>query len=166
MKTKSGVIIIMLLIGLIIGASLPDRLYAGGGTSEGFLWDPFINQTPLSGIVYMMNGTLSISYDVGQASASCGGQYVANMFYTVRLSKDSKTYTFNGSTDGVCTGDIGVPGSGGQGDAIMNFLGTAVRAIFPNAKNPKWNLVSVSTPWISPVSDAFVADIFIEALKK
>ncbi len=166
MKKRTGVISIMLLSGLILWAAQPAMLCAGGGTSEGTLWDPFINLTPLNGIVFMLNGTLSISYEPGQTSPSCGGQYVANMFYTVRLNKDSKTYTFNGSTDGVCTGDIGVPGSGGQGDVIMGFLGSAVRSIFPNAKNPKWNLISVSTPWISPLSDAFVADIFIEALKK
>lgn len=169
MKTKLGVIIIVLLTGIILGAAQPAMLYAGAEVGDNStLWDPFVNLNPLKGKVAKLTGPLSIYYFVDQNLPGCSnGQDQTIMFYTVRLSSGSNIYTYEGSATG-CLGDIGIPGSNGQGDVIMTFLGSVVSGIFPNASGwpvqQGWNLTSVGSPGMgfTNTSYAFVADLSIE----
>jgi hypothetical protein len=158
MKTKLGVIIVVFLASLIIGAAQPAMLYAGI-EGEGTLWDPFIDTSSFKGI--HLTGPISIVYNPNLLAIPCEtGMPRATMFYTVRLksSIDSQIYSFVGATEGVCLGDVGIPGSGGQGDVIMNFLGTVVNNNFPGAV---WRLKAINNPIVTPEGLAFVADIKI-----
>ncbi len=169
MKTKLRVLMVGLLAGIILGVTQPALLYAGE-TGEGNLWDPFVDTSPPSPTDIKVDGTLSIYYVVTcvpQITKSKPACYpccpctlgTVTMSYTVRLSKEFNIYTYEGSTSGKCIGDIGTPGSGGQGDVIMNFLGTAVTNIFGSGH--RWTVKSVNYPGVSGDSLAFVADIAI-----
>lgn len=168
MKTRLGVMIFVFLAGIILGATQPALLYAGAETGGGNLWDSFVGTPPFPGT--KLSGPLSISYDPDQSPPYCAnGNYHATMFITVRLTprkdhdrkvKGPQIYTFDEVKEGICLGDIGTPGSGGQGDVIMNFLGTVVvPGIFGSSKH--WKLESVTKPGIAPDSLAFVANITI-----
>ena len=170
MKTKLGVLIFVFLTAMILGTAQPALLYAGPETPGGNLWDPFVDTSEPSPTDIKLDGALSIYYEV-----TCKPQITKNkpvcypccpcdlgtatMFYTVRLSKEFIVYTYEGSTPGVCLGNIGGPGEGGQGDVIMSFLGTVVTNIFGSGHT--WKLKSVNNPGIAPDSLAFGADITI-----
>jgi hypothetical protein len=168
MKTKLGVLIFVFVTAMILGTGLPALLYAGAETGGGTVWDPFVDTSSFTGT--KLFGPLSVYLDVTcvphPTKAKDPACYpccpcdlgAATMFYTVRLTKGSGIlYTLEGSTDGVCIGNIGTPGSGGQGDVIMNFLNTAVTNIF--GPGHQWKLKSVNYPGASQDSLAFVADI-------
>jgi hypothetical protein len=178
MKTKLGVLIFVFLTAMILGAAQPALLFAGGETGGGNFWDPFIDTTGFTGTNVF--GTLSIYYNVTcipnpiphpkKKSAPCYpccpcGLGTVTMSYVVRIpygediNGETIIHTYEGSTDGKCIGDIGIPGSGGQGDAIMNFLDTAVTNIFGSIR--PWKLKAVNNPGISQDSLAFLADIEI-----
>ena len=170
MRTRWGVLIFVFLMGVILGVTQPAFLYAGAETPGGNLWDAFVNTSPPSPTDIKVDGALSIYYVVTcvpQITKSkpvcypcCPCEFgTATMFYTVRLTKEFNIYTYEGSTNGVCLGNIGTPGSGGQGDVIMNFLGTVVTNIF--GAGHTWQLKSVNNPGIAPDSLAFGADITI-----
>jgi hypothetical protein len=169
MKTKLGALMILLLAGIILGVTQPALLYAGE-TGGGNLWDAFLTPdfagTPV-------NGTLSIYYTVTcipqprphpkKYSAPCYpccpcDLGTVTMSYIVRFAYNT-LYTYEGSTNGKCIGDIGIPGSGGQGDVIMNFLDSAVTNMFGGTH--AWALTAVNNPGISQDSLAFMADITI-----
>jgi hypothetical protein len=169
MKRRMGVLIFVFLTGMILGTMQPATLFAGE-TPGGNIWDQFVDPKPYPGI--MLEGPLSIYYEylfdeTGNPLLCEDQQPVANMYYTVRLSKDSDEwrrkqpalYTFQGTT-GICLGDML-----GQGNVIKEFLGTVVRAIFPKAKS--WKLKSINNAQYhdDDFSRAFVADIEI-AVKK
>lgn len=164
MKTKLGIVIIMFLTGIFFGAAQPAIVYAGPETGGGTLWDPFIDPHPYPGT--KLTGTLSIIYNPNLLAAmtlsdKCslnGGLLSATMFYSVRFSVSSQIYTFVGATEGVCLGDVGQPGSGGQGDLIKAFLGNAVNTIFPGKG---WKLKAVKQPGIDSNSFGFVADVVL-----
>jgi hypothetical protein len=162
MKTKLGIIIIILLTGLIIISMQPVLVYAGPETPHGNLWDPFVNTNPFFGGT-KLPGTLTIIYNPGYLlnyypTACSNGMPQANMFYSVRFIHNRVIYTYEGST-GVCFGDIGTPGTGGQGDVIMSFLDYVVRQTIPTAT--KWNIKSITNPGISSDSLSFVTDIVV-----
>jgi hypothetical protein len=165
MKTKSGIIIIILLTGLIIGAAQPAMLYAsaeGGDPSN--LWDPFVNKTPFSGGT-KLQGTLTMIYNTSflynYLSSLCS-TFQTSMLYSVRFTYSNTFYTYTGST-GVCYGIIGTPGSGGQGDVIMAFLKWALADIFQmSAQDIKWNLIKVNNPGIAFDGNSFVTDIVVK----
>jgi hypothetical protein len=170
MKTKVGMLFFMFLTGIILAATQPTLLYAGAETGGGTsLWDPFVHVSlfTLTPTTFHkgtnLAGPLSILYDadVPQIPECTSG--TATMFYTVRLiggkGSHRQIYWFDGATKGVCLGDIGSPGLGGQGDAILQFLKNAVLAIFPNAKDAQ--ITSVDNAGIAPDSLAFVGDITI-----
>jgi len=167
MKTKSGVIIIMLLTGLIIGAAQPAMLYAGGETGDPTsLWAPFVNTNPLgSKGATQLPGTLTMIYNTSflyNYLTSLCSTFQTSMLYSVRFTYNNTFYTYTGST-GVCYGDIGTPGSGGQGDVIMAFLKWALIDIF-QSQNPnfKWNLIKVNNPGIAFDGNSFVTDIIVK----
>jgi hypothetical protein len=81
------------------------------------------------------------------------------MFYTVSNNQSTSPWVYTSFTPGICLGNIGTPGSGGQGDVIMGFLKTVVLQIIPFAKNAY--LKSVSNTWFADDSSAFAADITI-----
>jgi hypothetical protein len=164
MKTKSGVLFIVLLTSIILGAAQPARLYAGE-TPSGNLWDPFVNINPFRGGT-SIPGTLTIIYNPLSLfnffpTACSNGQ--ATMFYSLRLTYNKTPYTYQGATQ-VCLGDIGTPGTGGQGDVILSFLNYVMLGYFPSQVNlpiTRWNLKSVNNPGISTDSLSFVADIVV-----
>jgi hypothetical protein len=156
MKMKLGVLIFVFLTGLVLVATQPALLYAGTETPSGNAWDPFVDTSPFKGT--KLSGPLSIYLEPASYSEECGN-YKGTMFYTVRLSKGSDIYTFHGKVTDICFGNIGDPGSGGQGDVIMNFLGYVVGQIFGPGK--LWKLKSVDNPGTAPDSQSFVADIVI-----
>jgi hypothetical protein len=161
MKMRSGVIVIMLLAGLIIGFVQPAVLSAGETPSGGNLWDPFINPDHLKGGT-QLPGTLSIIYSPiifpNNYVDICNGNYQATMFYSVRFKYSNQISTYEGST-GVCLGNIGTPGTGGQGDVIMSFLDQVIRQIIPTTN--KWYIKSISNPGMSGDSLGFVSDILV-----
>jgi len=158
MKTRLGVLIFVLLAAMILGAAEPAVVHAGYETGGGSVWTPFLGTPPFGET--KLTGPLSVYFYPGPPYSYCSpGIYEGIMFYTVRFIVDFQTYTFDGYTTGVCLGNIGTPGSGGIGDVLMNFLGTAVSAIFPNAKS--WKLKSIDNPGTSPDSLAFVAGVTI-----
>jgi hypothetical protein len=170
MKTRLGVLILVFFAGMVLVATQPALLYAGGETGGGNLWDPFVNVsfftlTPTSysrGI--LLAARLSIAYDTSYFSYCDNGQYRGTLFYTVSSADHSKSPWFYTSfTPGICFGDIGTPGSGGQGDVIMAFLKTVVLQIFPYARDAY--LKSVSNVWIEDDSFAVAADIIIAVRK-
>jgi len=174
MKTRVGVMILAVLIGLILGAMQPAMLFAGE-TPGGDIWDPLIDPKPYPGI--WLVGPLSIYYeyplyDEGGNQYTCDtGDPVAMMFVTVRLNKvldifrpNPKLWTFQ-YTNGVCLNDWD-----GQGTEIKNFLGTVVvPGIFLDFNPPKssWKLMGISKAQYhdDDFSRAFVSDIAI-AVKK
>jgi hypothetical protein len=157
MKTKWGVLFIVFLAGIMLGTVQPSLVFSSA-QDEFLLWDPFIDISSFSGT--KLAGTLTIVYNPNFLAGLCdNGQNVATMFYAVRFPLSKTIYTFEGAKEGICLGDIGTPGSGGQGDAVMLFLGNAVKKIFPNSSI--WKLRAVSTPGISLDSLSFIADILI-----
>ena len=153
MKKKLEGFFILLLTLLILGAAQPALLYAGGQTGGGNLWDPFVNTNPFNyKDAIKLPGTLTIIYNpsflinFGQLTnffpLNCAGQYQATMFYSVRFNYLKNLKTFQGAT-GVCLGDIGTPGSGGQGDVIMAFLGYVIPDVIDYTPFTKWNLKTV-----------------------
>jgi hypothetical protein len=161
MKTRMFLLSLVSFSMIVFGAALPTLLHAGAETGGGTLWDPFVGSPPFGGT--KVTGPLSISYDPVDAPP-CGNDLPqANMFYTLRLIKGSEIYTFDGYTAGICLGDVGTPGSGGQGDVLMSFLDTAVKTVFPRAKS--WKLKSVDDAGIARDSLAFVADVVIVVKK-
>jgi hypothetical protein len=167
MKTRLGVLIFVFLTGMILGVGQPAFLY-GCETPTGNAWDPFVGVSvfTLKPISFSggtkLAGPLSIYLAPDESAPLCtNGNYEGTMFYTVRLSKGSNIYWDEGETgvNEICFGNIGTPGSGGQGDVIMNFLKTVVLTIFPNAKNAQ--LKSVDNAGASRDSLSFVADIVI-----
>ena len=135
MKKKWRGFFIVLLAGIILGTANPARLYAGGQTGEGNLWDPFVNTNPFIGGT-RLPGTLTIIYNPSwlynfSTTACNNGMPQAPMFICVRFIYSNLIYTYEGSTS-VCLGDIGTLGSGGQGDVIMAFLDYVIKDIFQN----------------------------------
>jgi hypothetical protein len=174
MKTRLGVLIFVFLTGIIFGVGQPALLY-GMETPTGNAWDPFIKVSFFTGkaippkhlpFPITLSGRLSIAYGTS-FSAFCppgatSGPYLVTMFYTLTLSDGDQSNSpqlYTSFTPGTCEGDIGTPGSGGQGDVIMGFLKTVVLQIFPNAKDAY--LKSVSNTWTAPDAFAFEADIKI-----
>ncbi len=172
MKKKLRGFFILLTVVLILGATPPAWLYAGGQTGEGNLWDPFVNTNPFNytGAV-KLTGTLTMIYNpswllnYGQLTnffpLSCNGLGQAIMFYSARFNYLETIKTYPGAT-GVCLGDIGNPGSGGQGDVIMAFLGYVIPDVIGYTPL-KWNLRSIKNAGISGDSMSFVADFVIMA---
>ena len=172
MKTRVGVMILAVLIGLILGAMHPVMLFAGE-TGGGNIWDQFVDPKPYPGI--WLYGPLSIYYEYVYDDGNvipCGEAGVAaNMFITVRLNKvldmlrpNPTLYTFQ-YTNGTCTDDWI-----SQGTDIKNFLGTVVvPGIFLDFNPPKssWKLMGISKAQYhdDDFSRAFVSDIAI-AVKK
>ena len=165
MKTRLGVLIFVFLTGMILGVVQPAFLY-GSETPAGNPWDPFVNVSLFTGQPIKSNagtkldGPLSIVLNTSIPITLCGnGLPYATMLYTVRLGKGSQMYWFDGETPNVCEGNIGTPGSGGQGDAVMSFLKSVVLFIFPNAKDAK--VISLDNAGPTPDALAFIADITI-----
>jgi hypothetical protein len=162
MKTKLGVLFVVLLTGIIFGAAQPAWLYAGE-TPSGNLWDPFVNTNPFRGGT-SIPGTLTIIYNPLSLinffpSACSNGQ--ATMFYSVRLIHGKTPHTYEGATQ-VCLGDIGTPGTGGQGDVITSFLNYVMLGFFPSDAGlivNQWNLKSVKN--VGMGSSSFVADLVV-----
>ena len=161
MKTRLGVLICLFFVGMILGAIQPTLLHAGAETGGGTPWDQFVDPKPYP--IIHLEGPLSIYYDIHPDDLIlCGdGSPLATMYYTVRLSKHGKLYTFQGSSD-CCLADIL-----GQGNEIKNnFLGTVVvPGIFGN-NFKSWKLKSIDNAQFNdqtdyPYSKAFVADIEI-----
>jgi hypothetical protein len=152
MRKRMGVLIFVFLTGMILGAMQPAMLFAGE-TGGGNIWDQFVDPKPYPGII--LEGPLSIYYEYLLDVDPCeDGQPVANMYYTVRLSKHRQLYTFQGTT-GVCLGDMLY-----QGNAIREFLGTVVvPGIFPNARHWKLKSINRGRYHDDDFSRAFVADI-------
>jgi hypothetical protein len=169
MKTKLGVLIFVFLTGMVLGALQPALVYGGAETPGGTLWDPFVHVsfftlTPTSFHKGTnLAGPLSIVYDVAVDQLLECTTGTANMFLTVRLiggnGSHRQIYWFDGETPGICLGDIGTPGSGGQGEKILQFLKNVVLAIFPNAKDAQ--ITSVDNAGVAPDGFAFVGDITI-----
>lgn len=152
---------------MIIGTAQPALLFAGGEGSQGNIWDPFVNTNPFKGGT-IVPGTITIIYNplslLNFFPPSCKGNMPqATMFYSLRLVYNKTPYTYQGVTQ-VCMGDIGNPGSGGQGDVITSFLNYVMLVYFPvdaNLTIGKWNLKSVQMPGISQDGFSFIADIQI-----
>jgi hypothetical protein len=174
MKTKLGILSFVFLTGLFIVATPPAHLYAGTTTTGGTAWDPFINVSFFSGNQISKSagtklaGVLSIYYNDVDTGLNCEGPggFEVEMYVTVRLSQSAKsndTFTYDTVIPYVCSADTGSPGSGGQGDLILNFLKSVVLNIYPNANDAY--LTSVEKPGIAgtPYSpaQAFVANINI-----
>ena len=179
MKKKLRVLIFLLLTGMILGTTQPAQVYASE-TGQGNIWDPFINISLFTGKPISskhvpfppgmtLAGRLSIAFegawDDTESCASTTGNYQASMFYTVTLSDGhgEGPWLYTSFTPGVCLGDVGGYGTGGQADVIIKFLKTVVLQIFPNAKDAY--LKSVSNPWYALDGFSFAADITI-AVKK
>jgi len=165
MRKKMGFLFAVILMLLLLGMASPGGLQAGGQTTGGNLWDPFIDTSNFTGT--KITGTLSIIYSPGYlinyypSICADSAQQQATMFYSARMFYNKRTYTFQGATN-VCTGDIGIPGTGGQGDVIMAFLGYNVKNyVLPGATDCR--LKSVTNPGISPDNLSFTADILIMA---
>ena len=131
MKTRAGMIMLVFLTGMILGAAEPALLY-GAESGGGNVWDQFVDPKPYPGII--LEGPLSIYFDITDFQENCGGvqgnaDYVATMYYTVRLNKvkaaykkNVQFYTFHGKYEGVCL----LTGTDTQGGAIKDFLGNVV----------------------------------------
>ena len=165
MKTKWRMLFLVFLAGVILGAMEP-ALVLGGETPGGNIWDQFVYTKPFKGTV--VNGYLTIYYEIIACDTNCPGDCAANMFYTVKLIKegDPIPYVFQGSSqtsypNGICLKDVL-----GQGAEITNFLTSIVSGppLFPNGvveshvtaiNNGQYNDQS------APPSRAFVADVVI-----
>ena len=163
MKTRAGMIMLVFLTGMILGAAEPALLY-GAESGGGNVWDKFVDPKPYPGV--QLEGPLSIYYDITGEDPNCGGiegnyDIVATMYYTVRLNKDKAAYkknvqfyTFHGKYEGVCL----LTGTDTQGGAIKDFLGNVViPGIFLDFKS--WKLKSIDNVGFDEQS--FVADIEI-----
>lgn len=154
-------IIFFHLVGMLWGATIPGLLH-GAETPGGNVWDQFVDKPPFPGITFV--GPLSIYYEKLDVEPCSDGQPVANMYYTVRLSKDTERerhlqlYTFQG-TNATCLGDVTM-----QGTEIRYFLETVV---IPGIFGPKpiksWKFKSIQKAQYNDddFSRAFVADIEI-----
>jgi hypothetical protein len=157
MKTAMRVFIFAFMVGIILGATESALLY-GSETGQGNAWDFVLDTKPFPGII--LAGPLSIYYELSYDEyGPCGASdYLATMYYTVRLSKHRQLYTFQGKYEGVCLADIET-----QGTVIKdNFLGgVVVPGIFETYKS--WKLKSIDNAQFNDdaVSRAFVADIEI-----
>jgi hypothetical protein len=157
MKTRLGVLILVFLTGMILGATQPTLLYAGAEVGEINPWDKFVYAKPFPGT--RLAGPLSIYYEI--LEGECDGQPLTNMYYTVRLSKHKDLYTFQGFRGEICLADIDA-----QGEEIMNFLDTVVvPTIFPDGIQA-WKLIDVDNPGIGINGPAFVTDITITVKEK
>lgn len=182
MRKKLGVLMLVLLTGMILGTTQPALIYAGGfETGSGSVWDPFayISFFKLTPAKYtkgtILSGQLSIAYALSPSAFSgvtCPDStfFVGTMFYALRLSDNEKSkhddqskspQIYRSFTPVVCVGDIGTPGSGGQGDLILQFLKTVVLRIFPDAKDAYARIDSVN----NPDDYTLVADITIVVRK-
>jgi hypothetical protein len=166
MKRRLAVLIFVFFAGMILVATEPALLYAGFETGEANVWDPFVNVSffTLTPTSFSKGPTLaarlSITYTTSYYSYCDNGQYMGTLFYTVSSADQRKIpWNYTSFTPGICFGDIGTPGSGGQGDVIMKFLKTVVLQNFPFAKDAY--LKSVSNPWFEDDGFAFAADITI-----
>jgi hypothetical protein len=171
MKTKLGVLLVVLLTSIILGAAQPARLYAcetGGSTTP---WDTFVDTNPLGGNgVKSINGTLTVIYNPLAGwlpnffqGACTNGQ--ATMFYSVRLTYKKKPYTYEGASN-VCMGDFGSLGTGGQGDVIYTFMTYVMMGYFPNDAGltvSAWNVKSLKNAGAGQYS--FIGDIEIQFIK-
>jgi hypothetical protein len=178
MKTRLGVLILVLLTGMILGVGQPALLYGAetpgaynpcNGALELNLWDPFVNVSfftlkcaSFKGA--QLAGQISLAYGGSFMTYCSSGMYEVTMHYTVGLSVDDHSrspqlYLYTSFTPGLCQGDYGVPGSGGQGDVIMQFLKTVVLQIFPDARDAY--LKSVTNPSYVQSGLGFTADITI-----
>jgi hypothetical protein len=163
MKPKLGVLVILLLTSIILGAAQPARLYACQTPDGSTPWDQFVNKnsfkggTPIQGTLTVIYSPLSLgNFFPGTCSTS-----QAIMFYSVRLIYDKKPYTYEGNTT-VCLGDFGTPGTGGQGDVIQAFLDFNLRWYFPYQANlpvNQWYIKSLKNAGIGQFS--FVGDIVV-----
>jgi|WetSurMetagenome_2_1015567.scaffolds.fasta_scaffold377949_1 hypothetical protein len=162
MKKELKIILVIGLVVVMFGVAQPTLLYAGGGTTGGNLWDPFVNTNPLRKPFTEIKGTLNIIFNPGylaDASGACNNFLgSATMFYSVRLIYGGNLYANEGST-GVCYGNIGVPGSGGWGDVISTFLVSSIQSIIPFTK---WNIKTMSNPVISGDGFSFITDLTIQ----
>ena len=177
MKTRLGMLIFVFLTGLVLGGLQPDLLYAGAETTGTTLWDPFVNVSLFTGksiphpfhAKTNLPGRLSIVYSPSPGGVPCSDDTnpLATMFYTLRLSdgwRSENASFYTSFTPGICLSvdAIGIPGSGGQGDLILEFLKTVVLQIFPYARDAYVTYVkSDNNPWMAPDGLAFVIDITI-----
>jgi hypothetical protein len=170
MKKRMGVLIFLFLTGMMLGTMQPTMLYAG--EAAGNPWDQLPDLGPYQPIKWV--GPLSIYYgiiyDEYNVPIDCGGElgYAANMYYTVRLNKESDTgpnftlYTFHGA-NGTCLNDWT-----GQADEIRNFLRTVVVPGISPKTGKFWKVESVTKGSYNDeplISRGFVVDIKI-AVKK
>ncbi len=157
MKTRKGVVFFILLMGMILWAAEPALLY-GAETPEGNVWDFVLDAKPFRGT--LLSGPLSIYYDITSQGTGPDGQldYIATMYYTVRLNKKKELFTFQGFSEGIYLRDFI-----NQGNIIRNFLEiVVVPGIFPGGFN-SWKFKSIGKAQFNDdnVSRAFVADIEI-----
>jgi hypothetical protein len=167
MKTRLGVLIFVFLMGVILGATQPGFLYAGAETTGGTLWDPFLNVSffTLRPVSYAKVNTqaahLKLNFtSTGYETCSLTNLYWGTLYYTVSGAYPLNIpWQFTSFTSNICAGNIGTPGSGGEGDVIMGFLKTVVLQIFPFAKDAY--LESVNNAMVYDDGFAFEADIII-----
>lgn len=163
MKKRTGVFIFLFLTAMILGTMQPTVLF--GAEAPTNVWELIVDPPPYQPIKWV--GPLSIYYDI--QSTDCGGElgYAANMFYTVRLNKESDTgptptlYTFQGA-NGTCLNDWT-----GQVTIIREFLGTVVVPVISPKTGKFWKVESVTNGSYNDeaLSRGFVVDIKI-AVKK
>jgi hypothetical protein len=175
MKTRLGVMILVFLMGLILGAMQPAALFAAEG--GGNIWDEFVDPKPYPGIWF--EGPLSIyyeyQYDESFNPVICEdtGDPMTKMFYTVRLNRvtwfnwrdDVKLYTFQGFPTPTCLNDWLF-----QGNEIRNFLESVVIPGIFQEGFYSWKLKSIKKAQFHEdefgISRAFVADIEIAVMPK
>jgi hypothetical protein len=157
---RKKTILILITLSILIGAWQTGKLMAAS-TAGGNIWDSFIDTSSFSGT--KITGTLSIGYltypQNNPYPGVCGSLPQATMFYTARLNYNKKLYTYTGATN-VCKGDVGMPGSGGQGDVIMAFLESCVLQMIPTGVT-EMRLKSVTNAGYDADNLSFVSDIMV-----
>jgi len=168
MKTRWGVLIFVFFAGMVLVGTQPALVYAGSETPSGSLWSPFIGVSffTLQPVSYAKVNTqaahLKLNFtSTGYEICPLTGNYEGTLYYTVSgaYPLNNIPWQFTSFTSNICAGNIGTPGSGGEGDVIMGFLKTVVLQIFPFAKDAY--LESVSNAMAYDDGFAFEADIII-----
>lgn len=166
MRNLSRMIVLVLIAGIIFGISNPFNAY-GCETPGGNAWDIVLDPGPFPGI--SLTGPLSIYYDVlfnkdgSPKSCMADTSFLTNMYYTLRITKNRTTNTFQGKAKKVCLADLAT-----QATIIRSFLETSVIPDFFLNDYKSWKFKSVENAYYHFQDDsvAFVADIEIVVKKK